>query len=86
MANILPKGTEVRCPRKRHLIGVTNRQLNSGDQLRFTYVDFEPGQERIAGEHPECKLCSSRYFVQGKMHTSEGWKPSDPTLEPVALK
>ena len=85
MANILPKGTEVRCPRKRHLIGVTNKPLMSGAMFSPSILDFEPGQERVAGEYAQCKLCNSHYFVQNKLHTKTGWQPSDPQLEPVAL-
>jgi len=83
MSNILPKGTEVRCPRKRHLIGVLNRQINSGGELLMASIDFESGQERVAGETMTCKICGSTYFIQGKLFTENGWSPSDPNLEPV---
>lgn len=84
MANILPRGTPIRCPRKRHLIGYLNRDFKADAVPRFNFIDFEIGQERIAGEAATCKICGSQYFVQNKTHTQEGWKPSDPQLEPVS--
>ena len=81
MANILKKGTGVCCPRKRHLIGHINRNVSVDDAPRFIFIDFVTGQERIAGEPPECTICGSRYFVQNKTHTQQGWRPTDPVLE-----
>jgi len=84
MANILPKGTQIQCPRKRHLIGVLNKDLNSGDLLTINIIDFEVSQHRVIGEKASCKMCGSLYLEQGNLYTSEGWKPSNPNLEPVA--
>ena len=86
MSHTLPKGTEIRCPRKRHLIGTLSRALDAGEPLNVSRIDFEPGQERVAGEVMACKLCSSLYYVQNKLNTDKGWKPDDPSLEPVSRK
>ncbi len=79
----LPIGTQIMCPRKHHLIGVLNEALMPGMTLKTSTVDFEPGQERIAGDQCKCAICDSWYLVQGKIYTADGWSPSDPTLEPV---
>ncbi len=84
MGKVLPKGTQILCPRKRHLIGVTSENYTDSDTLRFSIINFEPGQSRIAGEPMKCKLCDSAYFVQNKLHTRSGWMPTDPFLEPVS--
>ena len=81
MAKILKKGVAVKCPRKAHLIGYLNRNFNIRDVPRFNFIDFEYGQEKIAGEQPECALCGSKYFVQNKIYVKQGWFPSDPNLE-----
>jgi len=86
MAQILTKGTKILCPRKRHLIGTLNRDVNTGEIFGVNRIDFESGQERVAGEPSKCKLCSSVYFIQNKLYTDNGWLPSDPLLEPVARK
>ncbi|MCK4703933.1 MAG: hypothetical protein KAT90_00505 [Gammaproteobacteria bacterium] len=85
MTNILLKGTEIRCPRKRHLIGVASTDLHGSGSFRFQFINFEQGQERIAGEQAKCKLCNSAYIAQDKIHTDGGWFPSDPKLEPVPM-
>lgn len=82
MTAILPKGTVITCPRKRHRIAVANRDIQSG-MIRINDFDFEEGQERIAGEPTKCRICKSEYITQGVAHTTEGWKPHDPQLEPV---
>ena len=81
MSRILEKGTIITCPRKGHKIAVVKQDIISGQALNIKLFDFEPGQERLAGETPKCKMCSSQYFVQGKIHTDDGWKPNDPILE-----
>ena len=86
MSYLLPKGTELRCPRKRHLIGTLTRSLEPGEPLNISKVEFEAGQERIAGEVMSCKICSSLYYVQNRLYTDDGWKPSEPSLEPVSRK
>ena len=80
---ILPKGTQITCPRKRHPVGTFNQDVKTTGALLAITVDFEPGQEVIAGDKMVCKLCNSSFFQQGKIHTSEGWKPNDPLLEQV---
>jgi len=86
MSHSLPKGTEIRCPRKRHLIGKLSRMLNAGEGLMLARVDFESGQKVNAGEPAACAICGSLYYVQHKLYTDDGWKPSDPNLEPVSRK
>lgn len=86
MASTLKKGTEIRCPRKRHLIGVLNVDVGPGGLISVNSIDFESGQERIAGEPTKCKLCSSQYFVNNRIHTSNGWWPDDPDIEPVSRR
>jgi len=86
MSNSLPKGTEIRCPRKRHIIGTLSRTLNAGEPLNVSRIEFAPGQERVAGETMTCKICSSLYYVQNKLYTDSGWSPSEPSLEPVSRK
>jgi len=84
MADILPKGTQIKCPRKRHLIGVLNKDHRPGDILAINIIDFEESQHRIIGEQAKCKVCDSQYLVDGNLYTSAGWKPFNPKLEPVA--
>ena len=86
MSHTLQKGTEIRCPRKRHLIGKLNRALNEGEIFMPARVDFEPGQERVAGEPSACKICGSLYYVQNKLYTDSGWQPNEPNLEPVTRR
>jgi len=86
MSHSLQKGTEIRCPRKRHIIGTLSRTLNAGEPLNVSRIEFAPGQERVAGEVMSCKICSSLYYVQSKLYTDSGWQPSEPSLEPVARK
>lgn len=89
MTDFIKKGTVITCPRKGHQIAVANRDIQSGDLVKLSDFDFESGQERVAGERMRCKHelpgddrgCRSNYFVQGCIHTSEGWKPRDPILE-----
>ena len=83
MTDTLPVGTEITCPRKNHLVGTLIKDLNSGELLRLSTVTFEPGQEKVQGEKCSCAICNSLYFVDGMIHTSDGWKPNDPQLEPV---
>jgi hypothetical protein len=85
MSSIEP-GTIITCPRKRHKIGVTREPLKSGDPLRFSALDFEPGQERIQGERFRCRIDGSVYFQGGSMHTDQGWLPRVPHLDPVPPK
>lgn len=82
----LKKGTEILCPRKRHLIATLNTDLRTGTIINVKFLDFEPEQKRIAGEPMVCKLCGSMYFIQGKLYTQNGWQPSEPNLEPVSRK
>jgi len=79
--NTLPKGTQIKCPRKRHIVGVLTRALQDGEGLRVDRVTFEEGQSRIAGEPMKCRICDSVYFLQGRLYTEHGWWPSDPKLE-----
>jgi len=86
MSHSLQKGTEIRCPRKRHLIGKLSRTLNADEPVNVSRIVFERGQERIAGETMKCKICDSVYFLQGKIYTQDGWQPNEPSLEPVSRK
>lgn len=86
MSNTLQKGTQILCPRKRHLIGTISRKVNAGEPLNVSRIEFAPGQERIAGEVMSCKICSSLYYVQNKLYTDEGWQPNEPNLEPVTRR
>ena len=81
MANILTKGTEILCPRKRHLIGVLNQDLEPEFLLRLSVIDFESAQTRVQGERPECTICGSLWIVQSTINTENGWWPHDPQLE-----
>jgi len=83
MSDNIPKGTLIICPRKRHSIGVLNAGFSTDGPLKLSIIDFTDGQERIAGESLECKICSSMYYQQGRIYTSTGWEPKDPRLEPV---
>jgi len=51
--------------------------------LKLSAVDLALGQERIQGEPMTCKICGSTYFLDGKIHTDQGWLPGDPRMEPV---
>jgi len=86
MSNLLPKGTQILCPRKRHKIGVLSRAMKAGEPLMVSRIDFEDGQGTIAGEPTACKLCSSLYYVGGKLYTADGWRPNAPQLEPVTRR
>jgi len=81
MENSLPSGTQIKCPRKRHLIGLTNKAISTDIVMPVSFIDFEEGQERVAGEIMACKLCSSMYFIQGKIYTELSWFPNEPQLE-----
>jgi hypothetical protein len=81
MTETLTKLTAITCPRKGHKIAVINRDIRSGDARNFSQLEFEPGQERIAGEKMICKICQSLYFNQGSIHTENGWWPKDPQFE-----
>ncbi len=83
--NTLSAGTEIVCPRKRHVIGLIKSDIQSGGVISISNITFESGQERIAGELPDCKICNSRYINSGAIHTKTGWFPNAPKLEPVAL-
>jgi hypothetical protein len=82
----IPSGTKVTCSRKGHPIGLTFEPLKAGDPLRFSALVMVPGQERIQGEHPKCKIDGSVYFLDGKIHTDQGWMPGDPRMDPVKQK
>ena len=82
----LGKGVEIRCPRKKHLIGTIKQALNGGEVISAAKIKFEIGQERVAGELAVCKICGSVYFEQGKIYTQDGWQPNEPNLEPVTFK
>lgn len=86
MENILKAGTNIRCSRKRHNIGVTVSDVDVNGAIMFSSIIFAPGQERIAGEPYRCKICDSLYVMQGKVHTSDGWFPAAPLIEPVSIK
>ena len=86
MEQNIPKGTEIRCPRKRHLIGTLNKDLRSSEPLSVKFVDFESGQEKIAGELYSCALCGSLYFTLRKLYTNKGWFPNEPRLETVTRR
>jgi len=86
MSHSLQKSTEIRCPRKRHLIGTLSRTLNAGEPLNVSRIEFAPGQERVAGEPSACKICSSLYYVQNRLYTDSGWQPNEPQLEPVTRR
>lgn len=81
---MIPKNTQIICSRKGHLIGVLNTDMPDGP--RVSMIDFNPGQERVAGEKMQCKLCGAPYFLHGKIFTADGWKPDEPKLEPVTRK
>ena len=82
----IDKHTSIICPRRFHAIGVLTEQIKAGDPLKFASINFESGQDRIQGEKPKCKMCGSSYQIDGKVHTSTGWQPSDPKMEPVKKK
>ena len=75
----------VTCPRKGHIIGelkTDEKHPTTGFHRKMT---FREGQQRLAGEKPCCAMCNSQYEVDGNVHTSIGWYPEDPVLEPVPL-
>lgn len=84
MTSILPKGTMITCPRKGHEIGTLTAEIPANKILVSPkHIDFEPGQDRPIGSPTFhlCTECGSKFFVQGMLHTSEGWRPNDPILE-----
>jgi hypothetical protein len=81
MTETLTKLTAITCPRKGHKIAVTKRDIQSGSLISISPFEFEPDQNRIAGEKMICKICQSLYFKQGSIHTDNGWWPRDPTFE-----
>ena len=81
MVNILLKGTKILCPRKRHLIGVLNQDLEPEFLMRLSVIDFESAQFRFQGEQCKCKICDSFWIVQSTINTENGWWPHDPQLE-----
>lgn len=80
---MFPKHSLIVCPRKNHAIGYTAEALKASDPLKFSAVRFSADQYRIQGEPYKCKKCGSVYFLDGKLHTVEGWLPGDPVIEPV---
>ena len=81
MANQLVRETEVLCPRKGHLIGALNQDLEPVFPFRLSVIDFETNQARVQGEQPKCKICGSDWIFQKALHTEHGWWPQDPTFE-----
>ena len=80
MSPRLPKGSEVRCIRKHHLIARTNTDLQIGMKIALRDFDFEPGQERIAGEPTTCKICGSEYMLEGTIFDGREFWPFVPKL------
>ena len=83
---MIPKGTKIICPRKGHAVATTLNDVPPTGPVRMKDFEFEPGQERVAGEKMQCKLCGAPYFLHGKIFTVDGWKPDEPLLEPVTRK
>ncbi len=88
MTVLMEKGTVITCPRKGHKIAMAKRDIQSSDPIRWSDFDFESGQEPDPRMRMRCAIllagdveCRSNYFVQGCIHTSDGWKPKDPKLE-----
>lgn len=79
--NAIEAGIKILCPRKRHVIGSMKEPIQNILGFTAGKVDFENGQERVAGELNECKICQSVYFLQGKLYTELGWLPQEPQLE-----
>ena len=86
MVYIIPAQSTVTCPRKGHVIGTVKRDIIIDGApslpMHSSMIDFQPGQEVIPGQPMECKICGARYAYSGKIHTTAGWLPDDPT-EPV---
>jgi hypothetical protein len=80
---LIPQGTIVICSRKHHHIGAMTEPLKSGDPLKLSALNFNVGQDRIQGDRPNCAICGSPYWIDGKVHTLQGWLPSEPVMEPV---
>jgi len=81
MSHKLKTGTQVQCPRKRHVIGVLKEDVQNLALLSLAKINYESGQDRVAGEIGGCKLCGSLYLTQGKIYTEYGWLPHEPKLE-----
>ena len=75
----------VTCPRKNHEIGEFKTNSKAPKTGHHGKLKMKANQKRIAGEKMHCKICGSPYIVDGNIHTSLGWYPEDPLLEPVVL-
>jgi hypothetical protein len=82
----IEKNTVITCSRRHHPIGTLTEQIKAGDPLKFFAVYFFAGQRRVQGEPFNCRLCGSLYWLDGKLHTVNGWMPDDPKMEPVKPK
>ena len=76
----------VTCPRKGHDIGVFKTDAKAPKTGHGQKLKFSESQARIAGEPMCCKMCGSKYIVDGNIHTAIGWYPADPVLEPVPMR
>lgn len=78
----LNAGAVVICT-KRHRIGFLSRDLAVGEPVLPKVITYDLGQERIAGEALVCAECGNPYFLNGNLHTEDGWFPGTPYIEPV---
>ena len=74
------------CPRKGHEIGQFKTDAKAPKTGHGQKLKFKENQARIAGETMCCKMCGSKYIVDGNIHTLFGWYPEDPVLEPVPMR
>lgn len=75
----------ITCPRKGHEIGEFKTDGKNPKTGHHGKLKMKDNQKRIAGEAMCCKMCGSKYIVDGNIHTSLGWYPEDPVLEPVPM-
>ncbi len=73
---LIAQGAVIACPVcNLHLVTVT-QDIVFGDRLVVGLFRSFPGIEPYKfSERAACRSCGALWFKDGKLHTTEGWKP-----------
>lgn len=70
---VLPKGTEITCPKCGILLVVSTEDIKPKTKLlpsMFSARRIQP----IMGQKMRCPEDGEPFFLRGKIHTKDGWK------------
>lgn len=73
MIRVIGSNTMITCPHCGTLIGTVVKDIHAGDMLRMEAIHFFGGNYRV-GSRTVCYICAADWYMNGRLHTEEGWR------------